>query len=115
MGQYQEDPSHLVRPRKRGWLACLSMCQEETLAPTVFCHWQRSGAFGPGVWGSVQFSSGGMLELPRDPLAALGRSYLDLCFQVCRTGGVGRGSGSWWHPGTLQLRHYDATLTTNFF
>lgn len=35
MGQYQEDPSHLVRPHKSGWLACSSMCQEETLAPTV--------------------------------------------------------------------------------
>lgn len=71
-------------------------------APTVFCHWQRSGALRPGFGAAYRSVAEGCWNCLRDPLAALGRSYLDLCFQVCRMGGAGRGSGSWWHLGTLQ-------------
>lgn len=93
MGQYQEDPSHLVRPHKSGWLACSSMSQEETLAPTVFCHWQRSGAFRPGVWGSVRFSSGGVLELPEGPSGGLRQVLPGPLFPGLRNGRGREGEG----------------------
>lgn len=70
MGPYQEDPSHLVRPHRSGWLACSSVRQEETQHQLCFVTGRGRELSDRGL-GQRTVSSGGMLELPEGPSGGL--------------------------------------------